>query len=54
MHSLLRLLILGSESPDREKAAAVLVGHIDAWALEDRQGQTEPTKLGATVVREEG
>lgn len=50
---------LGVNSPVQEKAAAVLAGHIDVWTLEDNpspgsQGQTEPMKLGATVVQEEG
>lgn len=50
---------LGVNSPVQERAAAVLAGHIDVWALEDNpsagsQGQTEPMKLGATVVQEEG
>lgn len=41
---------LGVKSPGQEMAAAVLAGHIDAWALEDNpfagsQGQTEPRKL---------
>lgn len=50
---------LGVQSPAQEKAAAGVAGHIDAWALEDNpfpgsQRQTEPMKLGATVVQEEG